>query len=432
MTTDALDNPGRRRALAWAGAGALGGQFAPARADEAADDAPGGSLAPWRPGQLDIHHLAIGRGSSTLVILPDGTSLLIDAGASANATDVSVPTRPGPERRAGEWIARYVQRQLRATGRDGLDYALMTHLHPDHVGDVAPGLPRARAGEHQLTGIADVAEQLPIGLLVDRGHPDHAYPGGPLLNAPFARNYRAFIAARLAAGAPVERFRVGSAGQFRPLGRVAIGTPFAVRNIAANGEVWRGDGERTRQTFPPLASLASADMPDENMCSAAVRIDSGPFRYFSGADLTSLTLDGAQPWRDILGAAARAAGPVDVATADHHGLFDGVSADVARTLRPQAWVIPTWHISHPSVLQLEHMFSERLYRGARDVFATEVMHENQLMNRRLLRRAKSLRGHVVVRVSPGGESFRVIVTDNGDEQDRLTLATPPYRVTAKD
>jgi hypothetical protein len=57
----------------------------------------------------------------------------------------------------------------------------------------------------------------------------------------------------------------------------------------------------------------------------------------------------------------KAAGPVDVPTADHHGLFDGLSADTVRSLRPQAWVIPGWHISHPDLQQLECMFSERLY-----------------------------------------------------------------------
>lgn len=421
-----VSDPGRRRALALGAGGVLclvGGLHAPAAAEPK-------RLEPWQPGQLDIHHIAIGRGSATLVILPDGTSLLIDAGASTNSTDVSVQTRPGPDRRAGEWIARYAGRHLKATGHQGLDYALISHMHPDHLGDMGENLPRARSGAYQLTGIAEVAEHLPIGTLLDRGFPDYEYPGDPLMKAPFARNYRAFVAARLDAGGRVERFRAGSSEQIHPLGRMQVESRFGVRNIAVNGEVWTGLEQESRATFPKLSSLAPADLPNENMCSAAVRIESGPFRYFTGGDLTSNTFDGEQPWRDILGAAARAAGPVDVATADHHGLFDGVSADVARALRPQAWVIPTWHISHPSPLQLEHMFSERLYPGPRDVFATEVMRENLLMNRRLLQRLKSVRGHVVVRVAPGGGSFRVVVTDNSDEQDRITGSTA-YQTSIK-
>ncbi|WP_431287341.1 MBL fold metallo-hydrolase [Roseateles chitinivorans] len=387
----------------------------------------GPALAPWQPGQLDIHHLAIGRGSATLVILPDGTSLLIDAGASANATDVSVATRPGPQRRAGEWIARYAQRHLAPTGGRGLDYLLVSHLHPDHLGDVAPGLPRSGRGDYLLTGVMDVAEQLDIGTLIDRGFPDYRYPGAGIERAPFAANYRAYVAARQAGGGAVQRFEAGTDRQFLPRGRRPVDGRFAVRNIAVNGEVWTGRGDERRSTFPDPATLPDRDRPSENMCCAAVRIESGPFRYFTGADLTSDTFNGDLPWRDILGAAARAAGPVDVATADHHGLYDGVSADVARTLRPSAWVIPTWHISHPSLQQLEHMFNERLYAGPREVFATEVMHENALMHRRLMQKLRSTRGHVIVRVEAGGERFRMLVTDNADESDRVIYESAPFR-----
>jgi hypothetical protein len=107
-------------------------------------------------------------------------------------------------------------------------------------------------------------------------------------------------------------------------------------------------------------------------------------------------------WQDVLGPAARAAGPVTVATADHHGMFDGLDGDIVRTLRPRVWVVQSWHIAHPDMLQLERMFSERHYPGPRDVFATSVMRENLLANGRLTRRLRSHDGHVVVRVEPRG------------------------------
>ena len=97
---------------------------------------------------------------------------------------------------------------------------------------------------------------------------------------------------------------------------------------------------------------------------------------------------------------------------------------MVRVLRPRAWVIPSWHIVHPDMLQLERMFSERLYPGPRDVFATTVMRENLLANARLAKRLRSHDGHVIVRVAPGGERFHVAVTGNRDEADTVTLATP--------
>lgn len=392
--------------------------------DVPAPERVGAPLAAWQPGWLDIHHIATGRGSATFVMLPDGTSMLIDAGASNNGLDVSMAPRPDGSRRPGEWIGRYLRRHLDRAGLSGLDYLLATHLHPDHTGDVDAASPLAPDGAYRLSGVTDVARLVPIHTVVDRGYPDGDFP--MRIGAPFADNYRAFIAARRKAGQRVEAFRVGSASQFAGRAHRPSATGFEVRNIAASGEVWTGQGEATRQLFPPLATLARADWPNENQCSAAVRIASGRFSYFTAGDLTSYTQDGALPWQDVLGPAARAAGPVSVATADHHGMFDGLSADIVRTLRPRAWVIPSWHIAHPDMLQLERMFSERLYPGPRAVFATTVMRENLLANGRLTRRMHSHDGHVVVRVPPGGERFYVAVTDNATEGDVVRMATAQF------
>src|SRR5688572_6696300 len=91
----------------------------------------GETLPPWTPGTLDIHQIASGRGSAAFILCPDGTSLLIDAGAStAGGAAMSAP-KPDATRRPGEWIARYAARHLGPTGRMELDYFVATHLHPD-------------------------------------------------------------------------------------------------------------------------------------------------------------------------------------------------------------------------------------------------------------------------------------------------------------
>ena len=405
---------------AWSAASVPASTPAPAAAPERA----GAALAPWRPGWLDIHHIATGRGNATFVMLPDGTSMLIDAGASLNALDVSMAPRPDASRRAGEWIGRYAGRHLARAGLEGLDYLLVTHLHPDHTGDVDAASPLAPGGAYRLSGVTDVAAQVAIGAVVDRGYPGYDFP--LRIAAPFADNYRAFIAARRNSGQHVEAFQVGSNDQFAGRGHRRTSVPFEVRNIAASGEVWTGEAAATRRLVPPLASMARADWPNENHCSAAIRIASGRFSYFTAGDLTSYTQDCALPWLNVLGPAAHAAGPVSVATADHHGMFDGLDADVVRTLRPRAWIIPSWHIAHPDMLQLERMFSERLYPGPRAVFATTVMPENLLANGRLTRRMHSHDGHAVVRVPPGGERFYVAVTGNADENDTVRLMGDPF------
>ena len=37
-------------------------------------------LPKWQEGYMDIHTIATGRGDATLVVMPDGTTLMIDAG----------------------------------------------------------------------------------------------------------------------------------------------------------------------------------------------------------------------------------------------------------------------------------------------------------------------------------------------------------------
>src|SRR5215469_1297940 len=102
---------------------------------------PAPVFEPWKPGMLDIHHLAYGRGNSTLILCPDGTTLLIDAGATTDSTDVSCVQKPDAQVRPGEWIASYVLRRIQPAGRRELDYALITHIHPDHLGGLGDDNP---------------------------------------------------------------------------------------------------------------------------------------------------------------------------------------------------------------------------------------------------------------------------------------------------
>lgn len=387
--------------------------------------AVGAPLPPWERGFLDIHQIATGRGNAALIIGPDGTGIMIDAGAATGGPDVSCPPRPDASRRPGEWVARYALRQLKATGRAELDFLVVTHLHPDHLGALTDGLPSSARGDYALTGVTDLAEQLPIGVVIDRGFPDYAYPAR--WRAGFATNYEAFIAARVKAGARCEVLRVGSNDQIFLQRDAAQFPTFAVRNLAANGVVWSGRGTGTQTAVPALKTLATADYPDENMCSLALRLSYGKFDFYTGGDLHSDTWDGTQPWRDVETPVARAAGPVEVAVANHHAYFDAVGAESVRALQPQVWVVPAWHITHLNIAGLERMLSERLYSGPRDVFATDLMPATQLNNRRFMAKVKSVSGHVVIRVAPGGESFRVFVTDNRDEMDTVKSVSGPYQ-----
>jgi beta-lactamase superfamily II metal-dependent hydrolase len=377
----------------------------------------------WKPGMLDIHHISTGRGNSTLFLCPDGTSMMVDAGAIYAPLEYTIAPKPNDSRRPGEWLGRYAQRHLREAGREEIDYFVLTHFHADHMGEVAPSLPLAKHGDYRLTGVADVAEIVPIRRFIDRDYPSYDYPAP--LNDPHQTNYVHFIQEQVRRGASAQRLQVGSNQQIRLLRAPESYPGFSVRNLAADGEVWTGVSDMTRHHFPDLASLKKEDYPSENMCSLALRMSYGAFDYYTGGDLSGSNDFGDEPWRDIETPVAQAAGPVEVAVVNHHGYADADGPGLVRALRPEVFIILAWDSAHPTVNTLGNMLSTTLYPGQRDIFSTAMKAENRIANRRIAD-FKSQNGHVVVRVAPGGQSFRVVILDNSDEQDRVIAEFGPY------
>ncbi len=251
----------------------------------------GKPLSVWHTGQLDIHHIATGQGNATFVVFPDGTTLLIDAGA-INTIDWrtgkprDLPVKPTNERQAGEWIARYVRNVLRFQVDPVIDYAVITHFHDDHMGSPL-NVTKKSAGGYVLAGITEVAEYIPIRKILDRGWPNYHYPRS-LDNDSMVVNYRRFLNWQSRnKGLIIERFQAGRNDQitFTKQHEVPKNNPVEVRNLAVNGEIWTGSGTETRSLFPNLMSLQPAEYPNENMCSIAFQIRYGDFNYFTGGDI---------------------------------------------------------------------------------------------------------------------------------------------------
>jgi hypothetical protein len=66
----------------------------------------------WTEGHLDIHHINTGKGDAAFFMLPDGTTMLVDAGASNRAKPRIPDPKPDGSHMPGEWIARYISYQL--------------------------------------------------------------------------------------------------------------------------------------------------------------------------------------------------------------------------------------------------------------------------------------------------------------------------------
>src|SRR5688572_10908692 len=135
---------------------------------------PGEILPKWTAGTLDIHHINTGLGNAAFLMLPDGTTMLIDAGHRQNVPPRATPPKPNGSRPPGEWIARYVT----AMGATAIDYGYLTPFHDDH-----------------MNALVDVAQRVPMRTMIDRGFPDYSYPSTDHAEfaAPAFRAYRDYL-----------------------------------------------------------------------------------------------------------------------------------------------------------------------------------------------------------------------------------------------
>ena len=128
---------------------------------------------------MEIHHIYTGRGESSFIIMPDATTMLIDVGDHDPTVEqyaLMTEALPDRERRAGEYVARYVER-VNPEGKS-VDYLMLSHFHNDHMGTAAEpaAMTTDRAPNYYLAGIAEAGEFLRFDMLYDRGYPDYNYP----------------------------------------------------------------------------------------------------------------------------------------------------------------------------------------------------------------------------------------------------------------
>jgi hypothetical protein len=361
----------------------------------------GDALPAWTPGMLDIHHISTGLGNSTFVRLPGGATLLIDAGG-ANRIPYADP-KPDDTKKPGVWIADYVRAMAGADA--SIDYAVLTHFHPDHI-----------------AGIADVAAAVPVRRIIDRGSPSYAYLKPAETDAVF-KAYRDFLAGQPSGQA--ETASVGSAQQIADRGAGAHRA--TVRIVAANDRVWTGKGDETKIRFPDLASITDpADRPTENMCSVALRIAYGPFDYFTGGDMPGYPVPGGPSWHDLESDVARAIGQTDARQVGHHGSIEVENPFFLATTKSRVLVLPAWSPTHPSADVLKRMLSTRIYPDPRDVFIVQFREPTRASIGGRANQVAGADGHVVIRVEPGGARYRVFVLDNTSTERRITSVHGPY------
>ena len=126
-------------------------------------------------------------------------------------------------------------------------------------------------------------------------------------------------------------------------------------------------------------------------------------------------------WWDVESIVADAVGEVDVATANHHANRDAMSAYYLSVLMPRVIIQEVWSSDHPGHEALLRMTSRKIWPDDRSIFSTNMLESNRIVIGELLENSyESFKGHIVLRVRPGGKSYMVYTLNHETDDPYVT------------
>jgi len=239
------------------------------------------------PKTLDLYWIDVEGGAATLIVTPDGESVLIDAGQDLERD-----------------ISRVHHVATKVAGLQSIDHLVATHWHADHYG-----------------GIMTLNERIRVRNFYDRGEIPSQLPEDPNFPVLMPR-YQKMTAGKAIGLKP---------GSSLPLRRLSDKTPLTLLCLASSGKTIAGakDG-----SLNPICSKGKEPARDDtdNAKSVVLKLQYGAFTFFDGGDLT-------QQMEERLVCPINRAGTVTLLQIDHHGLDLSNNSVWLRTLRPQVVVV---------------------------------------------------------------------------------------------
>ncbi len=232
---------------------------------------------------LEIYWIDVEGGAATLIVTPEGQSLLVDTG------------NPAPDDRD----AKRIFEATKQAGLTRIDYLVITHFHGDHVG-----------------GVPALAKMIPIGQFYDHGDSIEAQDarGGPVWDA-----------YKKVAGPKRTTLKPGDKLPLKGLDAIVVAA-----NAQTISSPINGGGPN------PYCKDAATPKPDttENERSVGFLLTYGKFKFLDLGDLT----------RDIemqLACPVNKLGTVTLYQATHHGFVNDFSGSPAHVwaLKPQVVIV---------------------------------------------------------------------------------------------
>jgi beta-lactamase superfamily II metal-dependent hydrolase len=316
---------------------------------------------------LRIYFVDVLGGAATLVVTPEGESVLIDSGW------------PGEGGRDPDRIIR----ALKDAGRDRIDHLVTTHWHMDHFG-----------------GVEGLADRVEIGRFWDRGLPEDGngddFPDGPKLNEPLG------IAYRKVAGANRGVLKAGD--------RLPLRGEVSADVLAASGEVVPAPADARPN---PRCESAPADRePDgsDNARSIVLKFRFGDFDFLDCGDLTWNVEKKLVCPVDLVGA-------IDLFQVTHHGL------DISNHPTLLATIAPTVAVMNNGPRKGGSAATVHRFKGLPSIQAFYQLHRNAQTGDEdngdpaLFANTDAKGGRYIrVDVAPGGKTYTVRLGADGPER----------------
>lgn len=362
----------------------------------------GKSLPQWKAGELDIHAISTGRGECTFFILPDGTTMVVDAGdlyGYKNSSYGNVPGRPTEKSVPYQTQAQYMKYFL-PSGRSSIDYFVLTHFHIDHMGHPTVGSRSIHPkGGYAICGVTGLYEELPFAKVIDRSYP--AY--NEVTTADNMDFYVKFVEYNVKNnGLVAEKFQVGTDRQIVEKHHDAAYPETKIFNWAASGVYWNG------------STAVDAKMTAENALSCGFLLSYGKFDYWTSGDLNNNSV--CQPVANAIGK------KIEAMKCLHHMSNDSPYKVEVNVYNPQVVVTQSFYVRTEQPQQS----IINAYSKSEDMFFTNI--DDSLLNQYpdVYKTCKAINGHMVIRVAAGGESYMVYQLDDTDTSYKVKAVFGPY------
>ena len=386
--------------------------------DNPTPDQPGGvavgaPLTPWSEGELDIHTISTGRGECLFFIMPDGTTMVVDAGEFSRETAdyKNVVQRPNASVRPTKVYADYIKHFM-PKGRYTIDYMHLSHFHMDHMGNLEKEYTKDESGTYTLAGVTALYHHIPFSEAIDRAYGNYDGLKVNSMSDAALANWRKFLDYQVGRKAlRASQFKLGAVNQFAMKYKAASYPNFRIENVCSNCCVWENN-----RSVDVYAGKSKA----ENAASCGFVIRYGNFDFFTAGDIGD--------YEDYEYRVAKVVGQVEATKAHHHLSPHSNCKKAQNVIKPKVLVATSFYVRE---VQPDNSKFGYITEGGCDIFCTSVGEslipiDKDKFNESPYALCNALSGHIVIRVAKDGESFMVYTLDDMDSSYTVKRIDGPY------